>query len=160
MGPIYLHDLIMYLEASVGVSSAAGNLMETSSESSITRVAGKILQQPASSIFLMAAASELYLSDLSIISLGSVGLTMPLLTYGIQKIANIGNLPKLEKLFSALDKVWMIAAKIMSCVIMIFGCGLSMHLSSPLSILFIALFALNAKQLISYFHSPKPQVNS
>ncbi len=165
MGPIYLDKPIMYLMATAGLSSTVGNFIETDSESSIGKVVGKILQQPAVSILLMNEVSDLDL-DLglrSYILLGSVGLAMPLLTLGMQKIANIANLPTLEKFFSTLDKVLSIAAKVMSCGAMIFGYKLSISLSSPLILLFLSLFALNAvlytKQLMHYFQPSKDLVN-
>ncbi|MGD2168704.1 MAG: hypothetical protein PVI40_00485 [Chlamydiota bacterium] len=160
MGPLYLTKPLMYWAASIGLSTTVGNFIETSSESTISQIAGKIFQQPASVVFLMASASSLDLGDVG----AGVALITPLLTYGMQKIANLSHLPKLEKFFSVLDRVLTIAGKVMSCAIIIFGYYTSTSIASPLSFLFLGLFALNAvlytKQLTPYFYSSKDQVNS
>ncbi len=164
MGPGYLDRPFMYLMAATGLSSTAGNFIETRPESSTSKIAGKILQQPAFSLFTMSIVSGFYYRNEITILSGCIGLIAPLITHGMQKIANIANLPKLEKFFSTLDKVLSIAAKVMSCGAMIIGYNLSASLSSPLILLFIGLFALNAvlytKQLMPYFQNSKAQVNS
>jgi len=156
-----LTEPLTYFMAGWGLTTTIGNIMESSSESSTIQVAGKILQQAAyaSAVFLV----QVFDGDDPVLA-ASITLLTPLLTFGLKKIAHINNLPNFEMFLNGLDKALAIAGKIMGCAIMIFGYNCSLCISSPLSFLFLGLFALNfiiyTKQIFSHFRPHNIQANS